>query len=264
MSGALAFSFTLIQLPAVSRKGEAVTATTTMEIEHAGARLGGVIAKPEGTGPFPAVLIFHSGRGFIDFYRDMPMQIAGHGYLAVACDMFGTHVDISSADRAGPAFNELRGTPGKLRERVNAWFDTVSAMPDVDESRIGAIGFCLGGECVLELARSGADAKAVVSFHGLLTTTHPARSGDVRARVAAYCARHDPYAPMEHLEAFRAEMEEAGIAYDLMLFGTAEHGFTDPDSVSLNRPGISFDRIADKVSWAGALALLKEVLRPDD
>lgn len=227
---------------------------------HAGTLLRGVLAKPDGPGPFPALLLYHSGRGLMEFYKAMAPKLAALGYLVVACDMFGADVDIRTPEAAGPTFRDLHAIPGKLRSRVVAWFDAIAARDEVDAAHIGAIGFCLGGECVLELARSGADVQAVVSFHGLLTTASPARKGEVKAHVAAYCARYDPYVPIEHVDGFRHEMEAAGIDYDLMVFGKAEHGFTDPDSASLKRPGISFEPLADKVSWAGALALLEAKL----
>ena len=78
--------------------------------------------------------------------------------------------------------------------------------------------------------------------------------------VAAWCGEADPYAPPAHIDALRAEMIAAGAKYQITLLGGVEHGFTDPDAATLNRPGISYDAAAAKVSWAGTLALLEAAL----
>ena len=82
-----------------------------------------------------------------------------------------------------------------MRARVLAGFEAVRALPDVDGDRVSAIGFCFGGQCVLELARSGAPARSVVSFHGVLTTAQPAQPGAVSARILCITGAKDPYAP---------------------------------------------------------------------
>jgi dienelactone hydrolase len=147
-----------------------------------------------------------------------------------------------------------------LRSRVVAWFERLSALPDVDRSRVAAIGYCFGGHCVLELARSGADVKVVVSFHGILKTALPARPGEVRAHIAVYGGAKDPYAPADQVEAFRQELIAARARWQIMTFGEASHGFTDPTSASSSVPGLAYDEIAHRVSWAGTLALLELTL----
>ncbi len=233
-----------------------------MECGHQGTRLRGAVALPAGEGPFPAVLVMHSAVGLNDFYRSKAPMLAELGYLAVATDMYGADVDVTDEASYGAAYMDIIKDPETLRQRVIAWFDAVAARPDVDAGRVAAIGYCFGGQCVLELARSGADVKAVISYHGILTTADPARPGSIRGQVAAYCGAHDPYAPMEHITGLRKEMEAAGASYQVIVFGDAEHGFTDPHAASHGQPGISYNAIAEKVSWAGTLALLEEALRP--
>ena len=231
-----------------------------MEIVHQGALLRGQAAIPDGPGPFPAVLVMHSAVGLNAFYKDIGPKLAAHGWLAVSTDMYGADVDISTPEAYGPIFAGFQENREHLRERVVAWFDAVAGRDDVDAARVAAIGYCFGGQCVLELARSGADAKAVVSYHGVLTTHAPARPGAVRGHVAFYCGANDPFAPMSDITALRKEMEAAGASYTVTVFGDAAHGFTDPHAASHGMEGIAYDAIADKVSWAGTLALLDEVL----
>ncbi|MET0271073.1 MAG: dienelactone hydrolase family protein, partial [Sphingomonas sp.] len=133
----------------------------------------------------------------------------------------------------------------------------------VDPSRTAAIGYCFGGMCVLELARSGVDLRAAVSFHGLLRTDRPAAPGAITGQVAAWCGARDPYVPAADVEAFRAEMAEAGAAAQVTVFNAAAHGFTDPDATAMGRAGVAYDAIADRVSWAGTVALLDAVLGAD-
>jgi dienelactone hydrolase len=125
---------------------------------------------------------------------------------------------------------------------------------------IAAIGFCFGGQCVLELARSGADVKAVVSFHGLLSTSMPATPGAIQGQVAIYTGAKDPYAPAEHVTALQQELTAAGARFQVMVFSEACHAFTDPNAAALGREGIAYDLIADHVSWAGTIALLETTI----
>lgn len=231
-----------------------------MELTHDGKRLVGRVAIPAGEGPFPAVMVMHSGIGISEFNFDIARQLAERGFVGVATDMYGADVDLTLEEGYGAAFQALLDSPATLRSRLTAWFAAIAARDDVDASRIAAIGYCFGGYCVLELARSGVDCRAVVSYHGLLTTSAPAKPGTVKAHVAAYCGASDPYAPREHVNALREELAAADASHTITMFSDAEHGFTDPDAAKFGRPGIAYNAIAAKTSWAGTLALLDEVL----
>jgi len=214
-------------------------------------------------------MVMHSALGIAHQVSAVAERLAALGYLAIATDMYGEAVARSGAVAGGEAFGQLMASPERIRARVLAWFAAIADRPDVDADRIAAIGYCFGGYCVLELARSGADVKAVSSFHGVLKTHAPAQAGTVRAHVATWCGGRDPYAPGEDITALHKELEVAGASFQITTFGKAEHGFTDVDAASLDRPGIAYDAIADRVSWAGTLALLEtalgdqpQVLRP--
>jgi dienelactone hydrolase len=106
----------------------------------------------------------------------------------------------------------------------------------------------------------GADVKAVVSFHGLLSTSMPAASGAVHGQVAIYTGAKDPYAPAEHVKALQEEMTAAGAHFQITAFSDAYHAFTDPSADAMGRAGIAYDPIADRVSWAGTIALLEATI----
>lgn len=234
--------------------------TEPIEIVHDGARLCGVLARPAGEGPFPTVLVLHSGVGLQDLYGAKAAELAALGYLAVAPNLFDASVDLARSESFGPAYMELMENPAKLRARLAAWLAAVAARPEVDAARVAAIGYCFGGHCALELARSGADLRAFVSYHGTLKTTAPAQAGAVRGHVAAYCGAEDPYAPMEDVVALRQELEAAGARYSMQVFGGVAHSFTDPQADRHDHPGIRYDALAAKLSWAGTLALLEDAL----
>jgi dienelactone hydrolase len=227
---------------------------------HANTVLEGLVAVPDSAGPHPAVLVMSNAHGLGDQARKSALLLAQLGYVALATDLYGGGALFTDTKSTSEAILPLMTNPQLLRARLVAWFETLSAMPSVDRHSVAAIGFCFGGTCVLELARSGVDVKAVVSYHGLLTTSLPAQPGAVRAHVAVYTGGKDPYAPVEQVEAFRQEMLAAGARWDITTFSEALHAFTDPTADSSFVPGLAYDERAHKVSWAGTLALLQMLL----
>jgi dienelactone hydrolase len=185
---------------------------------------------------------------------------AERGYVAVCTDMYGAHLAGASVDDAATAYMANLADPEMQRARTVAWFDAIGARPDVDANRIAAVGFCYGGRTVLELARSGADLRAAVSYHGTLDTHAPAEPGAIRGHVVAYCGAGDPYAPLEDVDNLRREMQDAGVAnYQITVFGAAAHGFTDPDAARLQLDGVAYDALSNDLSWTGTLVLLQHV-----
>jgi dienelactone hydrolase len=232
-----------------------------IEFEHEGASLCGYAALPGGTGPSPAVLVMHSALGVAHGVNERAArELADHGYLAVCTDMYGAHLAGCSVEDAGTAYMENLAHPEKQRARAVSWFGAIASRPDVDAERIAAIGFCYGGMTVLELARSGADLKAGVSYHGVLTTHARAEPGAVRGHVVAYCGAGDPDAPLDDVDDLRREMLDAGVKnFQITVFGAAGHGFTDPDAARLELEGVAYDALSNELSWNGTLVLLQHV-----
>jgi dienelactone hydrolase len=235
----------------------------TTVFEHSGANLAGQLAKPAGAGaPLPLVMVFPSALGLGKHALSAVQRIADLGYVGLGIDMYGDGLysgyDTTSAE-AGAQFEALLNAPQRLRERATAWLDHARALPGVDPARIAAIGYCFGGHCVLELARTGADLAAVVSYHGLLTTRSPASPGAIKPQIAAFCGDRDPFAPEETINGLRRELQSAGAHHQVTIFGGVAHSFTDPDAALLNRPGIAYDALADRVSWAATTAMLETV-----
>lgn len=233
----------------------------TVATTHEGAALKGKLIAPDGAGPHPAVLVMATAMGIGDLQIDAARRLAAQGYVALVTDMYGDGASfVDDVAASGVAITPLMTNPALLRNRVVHWFDLLRARPEVAPDRVAAIGYCFGGQCVLELARSGADAKAVVSYHGLLTTHAPAPAGGIKAQVAIYTGRLDPYAPREHVEGFRAEMIASEARFHITELGNSYHSFTDPQAKRVPVPGVEHDPLADALSWAGTLALLKAVV----
>ena len=231
-----------------------------MELEHEGTLLRGYVALPDTAGPAPAVLVMHSALGVAHGVNEpVARKLAEQGYVAVCTDMYGAHLDAPTMEEAGQAFTANLAAPELQRARTVAWFDTIAARPDVDAQRIAAVGFCYGGMTVLELARSGANLKAAVSYHGTLNTYARAEPGAVTGHVVAYCGAGDPYAPLEDVDNLRTELHDAEVRYQVTVFGGVAHGFTDPDSSVLDLEGVEYDALANDLSWTGTLVLLEHV-----
>jgi dienelactone hydrolase len=229
----------------------------SIEYEHAGVALRGELAVPAGPGPHPGLLVMHDARGIGPLVRRRCQELAAAGYVAFGTDMYGGGRRFQNARDAGDTFRILQENPQLLRDRVLAGFEVLKAQKTTNVKRIGALGFCFGGQCVLELARSGADVKAVISFHGLLRTQLPAKPGAVKAKVLALTGMLDPYAPAEDVQAFQKEMGEAGVDWHLTIYGQGWHAFTDPDAVEMsNVPGVKYDSLLEKLSWDQATAFI--------
>jgi dienelactone hydrolase len=192
--------------------------------------------------------------------REVAGRLAEAGYVALAADMHGAGRYYGGLQDWAAIMAPYSLDPALLRARTVAWYELLKARPEVDAARVGAIGYCFGGQAVLELARSGADAKAVVSYHGTLTTADPARSGEVKAQVAIYTGALDPFAPRAHVDAFRDEMEAAGVRWHITEYGGVYHSFTDPHWQESGMEGLAYDSLADRLSWAGTEQLLGALL----
>jgi dienelactone hydrolase len=237
-----------------------MTETQDFAYNHDGLMLTGQIARPAGDGPHRGVLVMHSALGLDDLVCRRACDLAALGYVALATDMYGVGRNPLSKEEVGPLFLALQESPDLLRSRVIAGFDKLRGVPEVDATRVSAIGFCFGGQCVLELARTGADLRSVVSFHGLLRTAMPAQPGTVQAKVLTISGARDPYVPAEDVAAFRDEMTNAAADWQVTVYGQGLHAFTEPDIDKQDVPGTAYDPFLDPLSWAQATAFLGETL----
>ncbi len=209
-------------------------------------------------GQRPVVLIHHAWGGRDEFVADKARKIAELGYLAFATDMYGKGVL-----GAGPVENARLMQPfmanrGKLQTRLLAALATVKLMPWADNQRIAAIGFCFGGLCALDLARTGADVRGVVSFHGLLSPAENLPQPQIKAKVLVLHGHDDPMGTPAHVQALQTELTLAGADWQVHAYGHTMHAFTNP---VMNNPdaGLVFQADANRRSWQAMQNFLAEV-----
>jgi dienelactone hydrolase len=224
--------------------------------------LRGYLALDENAaGPRPGVAVFHEGLGLGEFAMERARRLAGLGYVAFAADMFGDRRQATNLQEVATLVGRLRAEPEKLRARGHAALETLAALPQVDAGRLAAIGFCFGGSVVLELAREGAELKAVVSFHGVLATKMPAQAGRVKASVLVCTGVDDPLAPPDQVADFENEMRTGGVKdWQVIAYGNTLHGFTNPAADGSMMRTALYNEQADRRSWASMKGLFDEVL----
>ena len=224
--------------------------TETVEYKHGDVTLEGFVAYndaiPEKR---PGVLVVHAWKGLGDYAKKRARQLAEMGYIAFAADIYGKGVRPKTREEAGAQAGKYKQDRALLRSRVNAGLETLQKHPFVDPHRIAAIGYCFGGTTVLELARSGADVKGVVSFHGGLDSPNPADGKNIRAKVLALHGADDPFVSAEDLAAFQEELRQANVDWRLVSYGGAVHSFTNKGAGNDNSQGAAYNEKADQRSW---------------
>ncbi len=146
-----------------------------------------------------------------------------------------------------------------MRARAKAALDTLLKQPLVDAKRVAAMGYCFGGTMALELARTGANIKGAISFHGALATKAPAKEGTIQASVQVHHGADDPYVPPAEVETFVKEMNTAKADWVMTSYAHAVHAFTEKEAGNDPSKGAAYNEKADKRSWQSALDFLKEV-----
>ena len=213
--------------------------------------LEGFIASPKAPGKHPAVLVIHDWNGQDDYENGRAKQLAELGYVGVAIDIYGKGVRPKNAAESGAEAGKYYADRDLFRRRLQAAFDAVKALPNVDTSKMAAIGYCFGGGGALELARMGLPLKGVVSFHGGLKTDKPAQAGMVKAKVLIEHALGDPASPRPDQEALLKELTDAGVDFQATFYNLNTHAFTVP--------GPMYNADADRRSWKALNNFLSEI-----
>lgn len=220
---------------------------------------GAVSSEQTRTDERPGVLVLHGWEGRSAGQEAIAERIASLGYVGIAGDVFGggQRGDVGGDNSAliEPFLNDR----SLLRDRLLGVLRFARSLPEVDADRIAAIGFCFGGLCVLDLARSGADLRAVASFHGVLSRPEGMPVVPISASCAVFHGWEDPLAPPSDVVALAAELTEAGADWQLHAFGHAMHAFM---AAGVDQPerGLRFDETAARRAWAGLERLLAETL----
>lgn len=214
-------------------------------------------------GRLPAVLIFPEWWGQNDYVKNRARQLAGLGYMAMVADMYGGAAVITEAGEAGRRATELKGDRERMRRRAHQALSTLKEQAAARRDAVVAIGYCLGGTCALELARSGAELRGVVSFHGNLDTPQPRATPRPTAGILVCHGAADPHVPTDTVAAFVEEMNGCGADWQLNMYGSAVHSFTNPEAGSDPSGGSAYRKDADDRSWQDMLTFFRRVLPAD-
>ena len=219
---------------------------------HDGTELEGYVAHDAAANePRPGILVVHDWLGVGPTVEMRAQMLARLGYVAFAADIYGA--DTRPTHETAPALTrQYYGDLPLMRARVQAAYDTLVELPQVDETRIAVIGYCFGGSAAIEFARTGADIKGVVSFHGRLITHDPSDADAIRAKLLILTGGSDPVVTDENLHDFQDELRAVpDLDWQTVVYSGAPHAFTVP--------GQNYRPLADARSWRAQLDFFDEI-----
>lgn len=188
---------------------------------------------PNWVSPKPAVLIAHAWSGRDEFVCERAHTMVDLGYVGFALDMYGNAKQGSDNETNSKLMSPFMEDRSLIKRRMQLALNTMKELGYVDADKTAAIGYCFGGLCALDLARSGADLNGVVSFHGLLQG-HSLGQNKIKAKVLALHGYDDPMVTPHTMLEFANEMKTAGADWQIHMYGGTMHAFTNPKA---NDPG---------------------------
>lgn len=186
-------------------------------------------------------------------------EFAALGYVVFVADVFGQGKRTTRDDPdMGRYMSALTANRSLLRDRLAVSLDVLKGLPGCDPTKLAAIGFCFGGLCVLDMARSGLDVAAVVSFHGVYHRPDYANVRPIKTAVLVCHGWKDPFCPPDAMVALGEELSDGDADWQIHAYGTAAHAFTD-QTVSLPDRGVAYEAEADRRSWRASVDFLSEI-----
>lgn len=256
------YVLSLIIVLALAACAQAEVKTEVVEYRHGDKVLEGYLAYDDSfQGPRPGVLVVHEWKGLGPYEQGRARQLAELGYVAFAADIYGKGERAETREEARALATTYRQDVALLRARALRGLEVLKHDKRVDARRVAAIGYCFGGQAVLELARSGADLQGVVSFHGRLATPNPEDAKNIKARLLVLHGADDPSVKPDEIAAFQEEMRKAGVDWQMVFYGGAVHSFTNPASGDDPSRGAAYNERADKRSWEEMKRFFEEVLK---
>ena len=235
--------------------------TRTITYEAGGTSMTGYLAWDTAfEGKQPGVLVVHEWWGLNDYARKRARDLAALGYTALAVDMYGNGKTAKHPEDAGTFAKAVMKNPDAAIARFEKAMEVLKSQPTVDPGKIAAIGYCFGGSIVLNMARTGVDLDAVVSFHGSLGGLMPVK-GPIRAKVLVCHGEDDPFTTDDQIAHFKKEMTEAGADFEFVAYPGAKHSFTNPDADAAGKEfglPLAYNAEADAESWQAMKNVLNE------
>ncbi len=232
--------------------------TETVEYKDGDTVLEGyLVYDDEIAGKRPGVLLIHEWFGHNPYVRQRAEMVAKLGYVAFALDMYGKGELAKNSKDAAKLAAPFKEDRDMMRERAAAGLAVLRKDPHVDPTRLAVMGYCFGGTCSLELARSGAALVGVVTFHANLATPDPAKK--FKAKVLVLHGADDPIVPRKEVAAFEKEMKAAKADWQFVSYGGAVHSFTNRMAGNDPTQGVAYNAKADARSWEALKAFFAEI-----
>jgi dienelactone hydrolase len=241
----------LLSLAMITSAAHAKIKTEQVEYKAGDTTLQGFLAYDDSnTKPRPGILLIHDWMGVGDYAESRAKQLAELGYVAFAADIYGKGVRPANPKEAAGLAGKYKDDRALYRERLKAGLAQLTGNKLVAPGQVAAIGYCFGGTGALELARSGADLKGVVTFHGGLSTPTPQDAKNIKSPLLILHGADDPFVKPDEVAAFKKEMDDAKVKYTFIAYPGAVHSFTRPDAGNDNSKGAAYNAEADHKSWA--------------
>jgi dienelactone hydrolase len=206
----------------------------------------------------PTVILIPTVMGVTDLEIGFGRQLVELGYNAFVADLFGKEFHGAPRDTMFGEMTRLRSDRAALRRRLQHVLEVARELEEVPDEKIVVAGYCFGGQCALDLARSGADIAAAVSFHGLFDAPDLPKER-ITAKVVCFHGWDDPMVPPEMVVALGNELTEAGSDWQIHAYGHVGHGFTNPHASDLKIDGVAYNALAAERSWTSFINLLEEL-----
>ena len=208
--------------------------------------------------PRPAVLVAHTIRGRSEFEERRAHLLTEMGYVGFAIDVYGKDAIGGPIETCRDHMDALRNDRALLQRRLLRALQVLRDQAEVDASRVAAIGYCFGGLCVLDIARTGEPLAGIVSFHGLLDPPGNTSGNRIAARILALHGWDDPLATPDQVIALGEELSSMGADWQLHGYGGVRHAFTNPTADASTGVTV-YNADADRRSWAAAQYFLSEL-----
>jgi dienelactone hydrolase len=226
--------------------------------EFEGESLESVFVGRRDSQPRPTVILVPTVMGVSELEVGFGRQLVELGYNACVADLFGKQFHGAPRDTMFAEMTRLRGDRAALRRRLMSVLELVRGLDEVQDRQIVVAGYCFGGQCALDLARTGEEFAAAVSFHGLFDPPGlPAEK--IKAKVVAFHGWDDPMVPPDKVVALGNELTKAGCDWQIHAYGNVGHGFTNPHASSLQIAGVAYNALAAERSWTSFIDLLEEL-----
>jgi dienelactone hydrolase len=234
--------------------------TRTIHIhEGPGGPFESMLVRDAQAGTQPGLLLFPNFFGTKEWDFAKAETLAAQGYAVLVVDYYGQGKRGHDMASSGALLHDLMADRAVVRGRVLDALAELCRQPGVDAGRLGAIGFCAGGKCVLDLARAGGDFRAGVSFHGVYDAP-PFANAAITASLLICDGWNDQLCPPDAKAALCHELTEAGADFQFISYGRTGHAFTADDMPLNPERTFGFEPVTNRRSWALAMAFLTETL----